>query len=54
MVCDECGAHNTEDLTPGQLCPLCGRGRLYPLEPRTRRPVQGPEREPSCKTAEED
>jgi hypothetical protein len=32
LVCDFCGAHHTRDVVPGQLCPLCGIGRLQPLE----------------------
>jgi hypothetical protein len=39
LACDECGAHNTEDFAPGETCPLCGDGHLFPIAPRWRRPV---------------
>lgn len=56
MVCDECGAHNTDDLAAGQICPLCNQGRLHLLEPWTppRRPQHEPEHEPRGKCAEGD
>jgi hypothetical protein len=32
LACDHCGAYHTLGVTDGQLCPLCGRGRLRPVE----------------------
>lgn len=34
LVCDHCGSHHTQDVSSGQLCPLCGLGRLHPIDGR--------------------
>ena len=39
LVCEGCGSHHTRNVTVGQGCPLCGRGRLVPvdrIQPRPR------------------
>jgi hypothetical protein len=42
LACDHCGAHHTREVTAGQTCPLCGIGKLHPIDPiPPRRPAAG-------------